>query len=174
MLNRYYRLPIDFKTLTGRKEKEDGDEDEEAEKEQERGRNWAKVKSVNHELPTCDLRQSIAQNIFLIITSKHRENRFDDSYGCEIWDMDFELISNENSWLETVRRSIDVSVARHEPRLYDVSVDVDVTLDEQVVTLRSTKTVKKRVRIIVKGRINENGEPFYFDTNIYISPLSLD
>lgn len=146
MINRNYQLPINFATLM----------------------------SANNELPTCDLRQSIAQNIFLMITTKYKENRYDESYGCEIWDMDFELVSNENMWLETIRKSIDVSVAKHEPRLYDVSVDVDVTMDEFVATLRSTKTVKKRLRIIVKGRINENGEPFSFDTNIYTSPLSLE
>lgn len=170
-MNRYYQLPINFKTLIGGNEKE---VEEEKEREKGRGKKREKGESINNELPTCDLKQSIAQNIFLIITTKYKENRYDESYGCEIWDMDFELVSNENMWLETIRKSINVSVAKHEPRLYNVSVDVDVTMDEQVTTLRSTKTVKKRLRIVVKGRINENGEPFSFDTNIYISPLSLD
>ena len=61
MINHYYQLPINFKTLM----------------------------STNSALPTCDLKQSIAQNIFLIITTKYKENRYDESYGCEIWNMDF-------------------------------------------------------------------------------------
>lgn len=146
MINHYYQLPIKFKTLM----------------------------SANNELPTCDLSQSIAQNIFLIITTKYKENRYDESYGCEIWDMDFELVSNENLWLEKIRKSVDSSVVKHEPRLYDVVVDVDVTMDEQVTTLKSTKTVKKQLRIFVKGNLFKTGEPFSFNTNIYISPLSLD
>ena len=48
----------------------------------------------NRELPTCSLDKSIAQNIFLIITSKFNEHRFDPTYGCEIWETDFELIHN--------------------------------------------------------------------------------
>jgi len=130
--------------------------------------------STHKELPTCDLRQSIAQNIFLIITTKFKEHRYDESYGCEIWDMDFELVSNENKWLETIRKSVDNAIAKHEPRLYDISVDTDVTMDEHVSTLKSTKTVKKKLRIYVRGRLKQNGDSFSFNTNIYISPLSLD
>lgn len=174
MINRYYQLPINFKILIGGKDKEEGEEENERDRTKRRGNKRGEGESSNNELPTCDLRQSIAQNIFLIITTKYKENRYDDSYGCEIWDMDFELVSNENMWLETIRKSIDISVAKHEPRLYNVSVDVDVTMDEQVTTLKSTKTVKKRLRISVKGRLSESGEPFSFDTNIYISPLSID
>jgi len=96
---RYYELPIDFDRLM----------------------------HINTELPTCDLKQSIAQNIYLIITSKHRENRFDESYGCKLWDLDFELVYDENMWLENIRNSVYNSVVRHETRLYDTTVEIDVT-----------------------------------------------
>jgi phage baseplate assembly protein W len=125
-------------------------------------------------LNTCDLRQSLAQNIFLIITTMYRENRFDESYGCAIWDLDFEMVSNENLWLETIRKSIFASVLKHEKRLYDVSVEIEVSMDEQVATLKGEKTVKKRLTIFVRGNINQTGELFSFNTNIYLSPLSLE
>ena len=146
MVQRYYELPINFEILI----------------------------SKNRELRTCDLKQSIAQNIYLIITSKYKENRYDESYGCELWDLDFELVSNENMWLEKIRRSVFNSVMKHEPRLYDVSVDIDITMDEQVTSLKSTRSVKKRLTIFVKGYVTKTGEPFEFNTNIYLSPLSLD
>jgi len=146
MVNHYYELPIDFKLLI----------------------------SKNGELATCDLKQSIAQNIYLIITSKYKENRFDDSYGCELWDMDFELVANENMWMERIRKSVYNSVIKHEPRLYDVIVDIDIILDESITTLKSTKSVKKRLTIYVKGSVTQTGEAFAFNTNIYLSPLSLD
>ena len=56
--------------------------------------------------------------------------------------MDFELISNENRWLETVRKSIYNSVVKHERRLYDISVDVDITLDDTIATFSLAKSIK--------------------------------
>jgi phage baseplate assembly protein W len=146
MINHYYELPIKFKNLM----------------------------KAGSELKTCDLRQSIAQNIFLIITTMYKENRYDESYGCAIWDLDFELVSNENLWLETIRKSIYESVLKHEKRLYEITVEIEVSMDEQVTTLKGDKTVKKRLTIYVRGYINLTGEAFSFNTNIYLSPLSLD
>lgn len=146
MAEQYYELPIRFKSLMKR----------------------------NAAVSTCDLKKSIAQNIFLIITSKYKEHRYNESYGCALWDMDFELISNENRWLETVRKSIYNSVVKHERRLYDISVDVDITLDDTIATFSLAKSIKKRLSISIKGMVAETGEEFSFDTNIYLSPLSID
>jgi phage baseplate assembly protein W len=146
MINHYYELPIKFRHLM----------------------------KAGAELKTCDLRQSIAQNIFLIITTMYKENRYDESYGCALWDLDFELVSNENLWLETIRKSVFSSVLKHEKRLYDVSVDIEVGMDEQISTLKGERTVKKRLTIFVRGNINQTGEQFSFNTNIFLSPLSLE
>src|SRR4051812_46709572 len=152
MIGHFYELPIPFRILV--------------EKEEELNRNL--------ELPVCDLKKSIAQNIYLIITSEFKEHRFDESYGCELWDMDFELIANENMWLDRIRKSILKSVVTHEKRLYDINVDLDISQDEQITTLKNTRSVKKRLSIYVTGTIRETGESFPFNTNIYLSPLSLE
>ena len=146
MVKHYYELPLRFDSLIQR----------------------------NQDLPTCDLKKSIAQNIYLIITSKFREHRFDETYGCELWDMDFELVANQNMWLDRIRKSILKSVVRHEIRLYDINVDIDITQDEQLSTLKQTTAVKKKLTIFVRGLVRETGEELPFTTNIYLSPLSLD
>jgi len=146
MFNYYYDLPLKVKNLM----------------------------SFKNDLKTCDLRQSIAQNIFLIITTKFNENRFDESYGCKIWDMDFELVFNENIWLETIRKSISSSIVKHETRLCDISVEIDTKMDETITTIHNTKSVKKMLVVFVKASIGETGEYFSFNTSIYLSPLSLD
>lgn len=146
MVKHYYELPINFASLMQR----------------------------NRDLPTCDMKQSIAQNLYLIITSKFKEHRYDESYGCELWDMDFELISNENLWRERIRKSVSNSVARHEIRLYDISVEIDITQDEGLLTLKDSRSVKKKLSIRIEGRVRETGELYGFSTNIYLSPLSLD
>lgn len=168
MVHQYYELPLNFKTLMQPLNLQEAPDEDEVPKGGK-----ANVRR-KREMATCDLKKSIAQNIYLIITSKYKENRFDETYGCELWDMDFELVSNENMWLERIRKSIYVSVVKHETRLYDVSVEIDITMDEKVASLKSTISVKKRLSIFLNAFISQTGEPFPFSTNIYLSPLSLD
>jgi len=71
----------------------------------------------NRELPECNLGTSIAQNIFLLISSKYNEHRFEPQYGCDIWEKDFETITNALVWQEEVNRSIVNSLTKYERRL---------------------------------------------------------
>src|SRR4051812_26149368 len=80
----------------------------------------------NKDLPDCDLKKSIAQNINLIITSKYNEHRYDDTYGCEIWDMDFQLILNETAWREKIGKSVVHALKKHEKRLENIDATVNV------------------------------------------------
>jgi phage baseplate assembly protein W len=50
-----------------------------------------------NELPTIDLRDSISSTLELIIMTRFGEHRHDPSFGCEIWDLDFELIVSETN-----------------------------------------------------------------------------
>ena len=117
----------------------------------------------NRELPTCSLDKSIAQNIFLIIT-----------YGCEIWETDFELINNVNTWKERVRKSIVQTITVHEVRLKNIDVDVDVNEEEIKIEAKNLVTIKKRLAITIRAKTIKTGEPFSFSTKLFISPLSLD
>jgi phage baseplate assembly protein W len=146
MVGEYYELPIRFRNLLSR----------------------------NGSHPKCELKRSIAQNVFLIISSKYRENRYDETYGCEIWDMDFEVVPSESGWVEKVRKSVMASVQRHEKRLEDLKVTVTISLDEYTSPLSGTKGVKRKLTIMLKGRMTETGEDFAFSTNIFTSPLSLE
>jgi len=142
----YYQIPIKFSALTTR----------------------------NEDLANCGLPQSIAQNIYIIITSKFKEHRFDESYGCELWNMDFELITNENLWIEKIRKSIHISVSKYEKRLDGIEVTVKILQEEQVSRYNNTKAVKKKLEIRIEGKVTETGEPYFSEMNIYLSPLSLD
>lgn len=128
----------------------------------------------NQELPTCDLRKSIAQNIFLIISSRFNEHRFDRTYGCELWDRDFELISNRLVWQDQVSQSIVRSLAEHEPRLEGIGVETEVTEEPYQHPVSRVKVIKKRLSVSVKGRIRDTGEQFAFATQLFLSPISID
>ncbi len=125
-------------------------------------------------LGECDLKKSIAKNIVLIITSKFNEHRYNTRYGCEIWDSDFELISDTNQWKEKVRKSISETLNLNERRLAHINVDAQLNEEELKLKQKNIVTVKKRLEIKIDSTIKKTGESFNFRIKLYISPLSLD
>jgi len=128
----------------------------------------------NKELPAVNLGTSIAQNIFLIITSKYQEHRFDSEYGCEIWERDFELITNALVWQEEVNKSIMKTLTKYEPRLDNISVDTIISEEPHYNPQTHVRSMKKKLTINVKGVLKATGEPFTFSPKLFISPISID
>lgn len=126
------------------------------------------------ELPSVNLGTSIAQNIFLIVSTKYKEHRFDPEYGCEIWERDFETITSPLVWQEEINRSILKCLARYEPRLENVTVDTQIEEQEHVHPTTRIRSVKKRVTANVRGVIKSTGEAFFCSPKLFISPISLD
>ena len=127
-----------------------------------------------NELPVSDLSDSVTKNLELIIMTKFGEHRHDPSFGCEIWDLDFELIISENLWEEKLRQSLLKSISSHEHRLSAIDLNVSITEIEKSQFLKQHTEVKKRVDIQLTGTLHKTGEPFRFSTNLFLSPLSVD
>lgn len=127
-----------------------------------------------NELTTCGLAESINKNLELIIITRFGEHRSDQSFGCEIWDLDFELIVSARLWEEKLRQSLLKSVTSHELRILNADVIVTITDMEKFNVFKQFTEIKKRVDIRVSGVIKKTGEPFSFNTNLFLSPLSLD
>ena len=127
-----------------------------------------------NELATCGLAESINKNLELIIITRFGEHRSDQSFGCEIWDLDFELIVSARLWEEKLRQSLLKSVTSHELRILNADVAVTITDMEKFNVFKQFTEIKKRVDIHVSGIIKKTGEPFSFNTNLFLSPLSLD
>lgn len=127
-----------------------------------------------NELSPCDLETSIHQNLELIITTKFGEHRCDPSFGCEIWELDFELIVSARLWEEKLRQSLLRSISSHETRLSNTEITVAVSDIEKYNVLKQFTEIKKRVDIKIEGMIKKTGEPFFFHTNLFLSPLSVD
>ncbi|MEX8547210.1 MAG: GPW/gp25 family protein [Mucilaginibacter sp.] len=119
-----------------------------------------------------DVGASISQYIELIIFTRHGEHRFRPDFGCEIWDLDFELIISESIWEEKLRQSLLRSISRYEQRLYDIQVDVHIKEVNKFYPLRNVNEIKKKVEITVSGKMQETGEYYRFATSLYLSPLS--
>ena len=127
-----------------------------------------------HELATCSQFDSITKNLELILMTRFGEHRSDPSFGCEIWELDFELIVSARLWEEKLRQSLLRSVTTHEHRLSNTAVNVTVSDMEKFNVFKQFTEIKKRVDILVTGVIHKTGESFSFHTNMFLSPLSLD
>lgn len=125
------------------------------------------------ELPTCNLRQSITKNLALIITTRFGEHRANESFGCEIWNLDFEIIVSERTWEEKLRQSLMRSISSHEQRLTGIEINVTIREVEKMKNSTSRSEVKKRVDIKLTGSILKTGESFDFSTNLFLSPLTV-
>lgn len=126
------------------------------------------------ELLATDLDTSITKHLELIITTKFGEHRNDPTFGCEIWNLDFELIVSARLWEEKLRQSLLKSITTHEYRLSNVTITVAITDMEKYNALKQFTEIKKRVDIQISGLIKKTGEPFTFRTNLFLSPLSVD
>ncbi|MBC3788316.1 GPW/gp25 family protein [Spirosoma utsteinense] len=122
--------------------------------------------------PTCSLPQSIAQNLYLMLTTHFAESRFDASFGCSLWDEDFSNQTNSR-WKEDIRQSIETSVAAHEKRLVQVRVRVDL-VDQEIQLSRTNRRVKRRLSVWIDGLLMRTNEPFSFQRSLFLAPLSTE
>lgn len=126
------------------------------------------------ELPVCDLVTSVTNNLELIIMTRFGEHRSNESFGCEIWDLDFELIVSARLWEEKLRQSLLKSITTNESRLADIDITIAITDVEKFNGFRRFVEIKKHVEINITGVLHKTGEPVRFRTNLFLSPLSVD
>lgn len=127
------------------------------------------------EHPTCDLKLSIAQKLHLITTTHYDECKFDASFGCPIWDNDFETIPSVNMWRDKTSKLVEEVVRIHEPRLSNVTVTLGM-MQEEISDSQNKllKQIKKRIELKISGTIEKTSEQFDFNTYFYFSPISFD
>ncbi|WP_207632524.1 GPW/gp25 family protein [Foetidibacter luteolus] len=127
-----------------------------------------------NELPVCSLAQSVTQNLELLVTTRFGEHRSNPAFGCEIWELDFELISSISLWQEKLRLSLLKTIAMHEPRLLNPDINLTIKAVEKLNYFNNVPEIRKQVDILVSGTLHKTGEQFHFRTNLFLSPLSVD
>ena len=130
----------------------------------------------NKEFKKCaDLRESIAYNIQLILTTSWGESAFDSTFGCSIWEHDFDISFSNNLWQDKLRRSIKASIMLHEPRLKDVEVKAQILQDEYQLMYNNklVNKVKRKIDVKVEGRIALTDEIYKSGNHqLFIGPFS--
>lgn len=63
---------------------------------------------------TCSLRHSVAQQLHLLITTAFGEVPADESFGCNIWEHDFDNLTSGSKMKELIRQSLLLAIELHE------------------------------------------------------------
>ena len=121
------------------------------------------------ESPRCTLKESVARMIHLITITNYGEYKPDETFGCEIWEFDFENISNSQLFKEQLKKSLKDSIEKHEPRLSKVRIEIQL---EQVEVMMTNRRTKSRITLSVDGVLAKTNEPFFYPERFYLGPLS--
>jgi len=138
----YYPIPIDFQELTKKKE-----------------------------LPKTTLEKSIDNYIRLVLTSHFGECKFDEGFGCEIWEVDFDLLKDLTLMRDNIKTFVTEAVKLQEPRLKLTNVEVRIG-NAQSASYENAVRFKRKVLIRISGHIKETNKPFTFNTQFFIGPFS--
>jgi len=138
----YYKLPLKFKDIVEKKD-----------------------------LEKISLESSISQYIELVLTSHFGECKFDETFGCKIWETDFDLLTNTNDLRDRVRKDIMISLSRHEQRLTLADVETSVGM-EQVPSYNGTIRVKKKISMKIRGFVKKTNRSLTFNMQFFIGPFS--
>ncbi len=125
-------------------------------------------------LITCNEIESIDQNIELIITTCPGEHKFNKSFGCRIWDMDFERVVLRKKWEEDFTTYISEAVERFEPRIKNADVAIQVMEVTKEDNITKTTAIKKKVIVQIKGILTSSGQYCGFKYKLFLGPLSTE
>lgn len=137
----YYKTPIDFASIMDERETE-----------------------------KVSVEQSINQHLFMIVTTPLGRCKFDEGFGTEIFEVDFDLPRSDNSVKEFIARTAKESIIKHEKRL--LLEDIEVSVKNADIKRTNRQRVKKKVIVSVTGLIKETDRPFFFHQSFFIGPLS--
>ncbi len=123
--------------------------------------------------PKVSLKASIRQYIYLLLLTRRAEWRFDDDFGCLLWEKDFEQTDNLNVWLDEVKVDMRQAIQKHETRLRTNYVDIQ--REEQQVHNEDGKIsrVRNRLTIRVSGTILQNDESFDEEFLMFFGPVTV-
>jgi phage baseplate assembly protein W len=124
----------------------------------------------HHEHPRCSLKQSVIQNLHLMLTTAFGEYPADEGYGCSIWENDFDNITSASKIKEHIKQSIIQSVHEHEKRLGKVSVKLMIH-QEELADINGRR-VKKRIEITISGTLLLTNDPFSHEYSFFAGPYS--
>ncbi|MFD2721308.1 GPW/gp25 family protein [Hymenobacter monticola] len=137
----YYRLPLDLEGILERRQ-----------------------------LPRCSVQESIAQHLYLMLTTHFGESRYEPEFGCQVWEQDFEAMTTMR-WKDSVQKSVEQAIREFEPRLVRAQAQVAV-MDFELKNVN--QRIRKRLEVTINAALHRTDEPFAFQASLFVAPLSVD
>jgi phage baseplate assembly protein W len=122
-------------------------------------------------LSHCTVQQSIAQHIHLILTTSLGELVSDESFGCGLWDADFDNLSGRSKLKDGLVKALDTAIRSHEPRVEFTRTDLQLH-QEELSPAGTSRRIKNRLDITISGVMKGTNEPIVYRDHFFISPLS--
>lgn len=123
-------------------------------------------------LNTCSIKDSIARNLHLLITTNTGENKQNLQYGAQFWDHDYDIHMSNDKRREQIIQNLKAQISLFEKRLTDVVVEVNIKQTEY--STQANRQLRRKIEIIITGLIVRSKEPYRFQTGFFIGPLSFD
>jgi phage baseplate assembly protein W len=124
--------------------------------------------------PQCNIRESIRMNINIIVKTQFREYRYNQTYGCYIWNQDYSTVTNISKWLDELQSSVITSIEMNEPRISKTEVKIDLEQAEIFERYKGQPLrLKHKLTIEIRAVITHLNEPFEHMEFLYFSPLSV-
>lgn len=128
------------------------------------------TKKASH--PRTSLKQSIAQNLHLLLTTGLGELGTDEHFGSLMWEKDFSNFVASNQQKENISSQIIQAINEYESRLENIKIMLFYEQDETISIHADAKQVKKKFRVEVKGNIKLTNEEIVYHDSFFMSPLS--
>ncbi len=122
------------------------------------------------QLPRCTAQESIAQHLYLMLTTYFGESRYEPDFGCQVWEQDFEAMTTMR-WKDSVQHSIERAIQKYEPRLVRARAQVAV-MDFELKNVNAR--IRKRLEVTISAALHRTDEPFAFQASLFVAPLSID
>lgn len=124
--------------------------------------------------PLLKPEDALRQHIHLLLRTHYHEYRYDPTYGCYVWDKDYDNIQSINRWKDELEGLVRQTLADYEKRL--TAVGVSVLVEELPVVDAKTQQVRhysKRITILIEGTVLKTNQRFVHREYMFFSPLSL-
>ncbi len=123
------------------------------------------------ELEKTNIENSIAQHINLIITTSYGECKFNEVFGCKIWDSQFDLLVQPKILKENIKKEIKDAIMKFEKRLEVEGIDISID-DSHSISYNKGKRIKRKINVKINGSVRLTNRPFKFYSHFFIGPLS--
>lgn len=124
------------------------------------------------EIPTCGVGESIAQLLHLLIHTRYGELRSDRSFGCRIWEVEFDRTLTTGDWSDELSVSLEAAIRQHEPRLKKAQVSISMAVVDHDSFFRQPDEYRRLATVGVSALLTETEEPFQFYTQLHVGQLA--